>query len=120
MSRRYLALFAWPLLSLAGCNAEKPLQCPTHQLSASTGDLHETEQDIEAYQARFAAGFSGNSVGEAVASLRTKYPGAADDAIGNYLVAAYCPVVVRSVDGAPDQKARLAAFENAVHAALGD
>ena len=107
-------------LTLAGCQRPASLECPAPQLQSARGDLKETADDIQAYQQRFAKGFSEDAISEAIASLRIKYPDAPKEAIENYLVAAYCPSVIDKAVGLNDQKAKLASFENAVHAVLGD
>jgi hypothetical protein len=107
-------------LSLSGCHDATALQCPTPQLQSSAGDLKESASDIQAYRDRFASGFSQNNIQEAIVSLRKKYPGAPKSAITNYLVAAYCPNASSQAVGVSDQRAKLASFESAVRAQIGN
>ena len=120
MKRQILIVSALCALTLTGCHHADELECPTPQLQSSDGDLKESADNIRAYQDRLSGDFSENAISEAVASLRLKYPDAKNDAIANYLVAAYCPIITKRETGISEQRAKLASFENAVHAVLGD
>lgn len=120
MLRQALIGSALCALTLTGCHRQTALECPVPQLHSARGDLKETDADIEAFRQRFAISYSQDAISEAIASLRMKYPDATKDAIENYLVAAYCPNATREDVGISDQKAKLASFETAVHAVLGD
>ena len=117
---RLLLLPVLPVLFLTGCNTGATLECPAPRLQSGNDELHETAADIKSYQSRFEDGYSENELGTAISALRQKYPDARDDAIFNYLVAAYCPVARGSSDFPSIQKNRLRSFESALHAALGD
>lgn len=114
-----LFLAAASAMVLAGCSQAPKLECPAPQLHAASGDLHETEADIGAFQARFEADYDANAISEAVGALRAKYPQADKAAIGNYLTAAYCPIAADSAMPLDKQKARLTSFERAVDNVLG-
>lgn len=120
MFRQALIGSALCVLTLAACHRETGLECPVPQLQSARGDLRETAADIQDYQQRFASGFSEDAISEAIASLRTKYSEAPNDAISNYLTSAYCVNVKKQDVGLSVQKAKLASFEKAVHAVLGD
>ncbi len=120
MLRQTYIAFVLCVATLSGCSSSDDFECPAPQLQSSDGVLKETPDDIQAYRVRFANDFSENAISDAIASLRIKYPDAQNDAIANYLVAAYCPNVRGQAVGSSSQKAKLAAFENAVHAVLGD
>lgn len=107
------------VLGLAGCGSQG-LVCPKPQLYRRSGDVVDAAVDLKAVQARFAHSYSTPELNETIASLRQKIPDADDDAIFNFLVAAYCPVAVQRGNSISDQRARLLAFENAAHAVLGD
>jgi hypothetical protein len=104
-------------LALASCGKPDSIECPTAQLPVN-GVLADTSADIKAYGEMFAAGYSGNAIPEAIASVRKQHPGASKAEITNFLIAAYCPIARSSAVGASDQKAKLQQFEAALGANL--
>lgn len=105
-------------LALAGCTPSPGLECPTAQMRGADGVLVETPNDIAAYGARFADGFGGNTIPEAIAAVRQAWPAATPDEIRNFLVAAYCPVARASAPGKSAQKDNLQQFESTLIANL--
>lgn len=108
------------LFGLAGCGSTQSLVCPRPELYDGSGKITEAGTNPKAIQARFDRRFSANDLDETIALLRRRFPDADDDAIYNYLVAAYCPALARQGNPISVQKAKLLAFENAVHTVLGD
>lgn len=105
---------------LSGCGQADEVSCPVPQLQSASGDLKEGPDDIKAMSDRFTGDFSENAISAAIASLKLKYPEAGNDAIANYLVAAYCPDAKALAADRQAQQAKLDAFEAAVHTVMGD
>lgn len=112
------ALAALAATTLAGCTPAPGLECPTAQMRGADGVLVETTKDITAFGARFADGYGGNTIPEAIAAVRQAYPAATTEEIRNFLIAAYCPVARSSAPGTSDQKENLEQFESALVANL--
>jgi len=108
------------LFGLAGCGTGPSLVCPQPQLHRGPGEITGAAANLKDIQARFKRSYSANDLNETIATLRRKFPDAGDDAIYNYLVAAYCPVAAQPGDSISVQRARLLTFENALRAVLGD
>lgn len=110
---KHLVKFALPAVALAltACGKPSDIECPTVQLRSADGVLVDTKADIEAYGVLFQAGYEGNTIPDAVAAVRQKYPGATTEEIRNFLIAAYCPIARQDAVGASAQKAKLQQFE---------
>jgi hypothetical protein len=113
-----LCTLALAALAVAGCTPAPGLECPTAQMRGADGVLVETPKDIAAFGARFAEGYGGNTIPEAIAAVRQAWPAATTEEIRNFLVAAYCPVARTSAPGKSDQKENLEQFESALVANL--
>ena len=101
MSKRVLgplgiALLCWSQQAIA-------FGCPRME-KTGPGTLQETEQDEQALSRMFQSGDVENAIGVAVSNLQTKYPGASDTELVNYLIGAYCPVVASMSDLSDAQK----------------
>jgi hypothetical protein len=105
-------------IALTACTPSKPLECPTAQMRGADGVLVETSAEIAAFGDRFREGYSGNAIPDAIAAVRQQYPGATDDDVRNFLIAAYCPVARETASGLSAQQAGLQQFETALAANL--
>ena len=76
--------------------------------------LADTSADIKTYGEMFVEGYQGNTIPEAIRSVRAKYPGASDSEIRNFLIAAYCPIARATAVGKDAQQAALGQFEAAL------
>jgi hypothetical protein len=117
-ARLLLPLAALGACALAACTPPAGLECPTARMPGADGAPVETTRDIAAYGARFADGYGGSTIPEAIAAVRKAYPAATTEEVRTFLVAAYCPVARASAPGKSDQKDNLEQFEMALVANL--
>ena len=80
---------------ISGCS-RKPdtLECPAPESGKQVGELGETAAQLAVTGEELGNG-SENAIGSAIASLRSRRPGARSDAIVNDLITAYCPSINR-------------------------
>lgn len=114
MSIRSVLISIAALTSLAACTDRTIMTCPSAQLHRTDGILYDTTADWLTEQQRFSSGDPIGALGDALKDVHQNFPEAKDQEVFDYLVSAYCPVVISTTTGKVEQRRELDAFKQAL------